>query len=400
MLNIFMLFEGRKDLLIGLSLSVLYLTYYLVEVVKRPLLVCGAGEFRALLASLPLLQARYWPTPWCVEARLQTVLGSVLRSRLLPAVCYRRQLLALADGGTVALDWLEDAAPAPAPVLLLLPGLTGGAQADYARCLALAARRLGARCVVFNQRGLGGLPLTSPRLYCAVSHADLAEVVRAVRAAAPGAPLLAVGVSLGGLILGHYLAEQGERADVAAALIVSSPLDVVQGSACIESWPLNALLSYHMACNLRSTVARHGLGAGAAVRRCRSVREFDAAFTAQHFGFKSVDAYYAAASLHDKLGAVAVPTLCLQAADDPFQPLHVLPLSAAAASRRVALAVPARGGHIGFLEGWWPLGEQYIARLARQYFAALLSRPDLLHAPPAPAAPPADPAPASATHTH
>lgn len=171
-----------------------------------------------------------------------------------------------------------------------------------------------------------------------------------------------------------------------------------------------------MARNLRNTLRAHPpLRAGpwdwAAVERSRSVREFDAAFTTKHFGFGSVEAYYRAATLRDKLARVRVPLLCLCAADDPFQPLDgkspysfilliffrkaiacrrrltravvcaAIPVAEAAASRCVALAVTARGGHIGFLEGWWPTrappDHHYIARLARQYFAALLRRPDL-----------------------
>lgn len=71
--------------------------------------------------------------------------------------------------------------------------------------------------------------MQTPRLYCAVSHADLAEVVGAVRQRTRG-PLLAAGVSLGGLILGHYLAEHGASAAVDAAFVVSSPLDVIKGT--------------------------------------------------------------------------------------------------------------------------------------------------------------------------
>lgn len=55
-----------------------------------PELVCGAGQFRCMLERVPLLSEAYWPTPWCVEARLQTVLGSLLRSRWLPPVTFRR----------------------------------------------------------------------------------------------------------------------------------------------------------------------------------------------------------------------------------------------------------------------------------------------------------------------
>lgn len=70
------------------------------------------------------------------------------------------EVLRLSDGGQVALDWAELDGSQQRPVLLVLPGLTGGAQADYVRCLVAAARELGAHCVVFHNRGLGGLPLT------------------------------------------------------------------------------------------------------------------------------------------------------------------------------------------------------------------------------------------------
>lgn len=360
---------------------------------QRPVLVCGddGDDFRAFLeSSVPLLRQRYWPTPWCVEARLQTVLGSALRSFLLPRVRTVREVLRLSDGGQVALDWIdtpsphgEDVGDPRRPTVLVLPGLTGSAQADYVRCVAAAAAALPARCVVYNNRGLGGLPLSTPRLYCALSHDDLAEVVEALGARAPDAPLFAVGISLGGLILAQYLVQWGARAHIAGALVVSSPLDVERAADAMDE-PINRPLSYHMARQLVRTVRAHPELAPHwdRLESARSVRQFDAMFTAGHFGFKSAEEYYAAATLRGRLGEVVTPLLCLCAADDPFQPRGALP----AAGRRAALAVTARGGHIGFLEGLWPAAaprNQYIARLTEQYFTALLARPDLLHAPPA-----------------
>ncbi|KAG6454742.1 phospholipase ABHD3 [Manduca sexta] len=385
--------EEKKELLVGFSLFILYITYYIVEVVKKPILVCGKAEFREFLQNnVPLLGECYWPTPWCVESRLQTVIGSILRSWLSPTALYRREVLVLSDGGQVALDWIEPEVAEPRAVLLVLPGLTGSVHSDYVRCIATAAQKLKTRCVVFNNRGLGGLPLTTPRLYCAVSHDDLAEVARAVRARCGDAPLLAAGVSLGGLILGHYLAAQGERALVHAALVVSSPLDVIKGTDYMNRLPFNALLSYLLARDMRNTIRSHAPVRGLScdwrrVERAKTVRQFDEAFTAHHFGFDSVEAYYRAATLRDKLEDVRVPLLCLCAGDDPFQPLDAIPMREAERAQFVALAVTARGGHIGFLEGWWPArapSRQYLTRLTEQYFSALLTHPELLHNAPAP----------------
>jgi abhydrolase domain-containing protein 1/3 len=57
------------------------------------------------------------------------------------------------------------------------------------------------------------------------------------------------------------------------------------------------------------------------VLKSKTIKEFDSRFTSIHFGYGSVDNYYAEATLHNKLHRINVPTLCLSAADDPFQPL-------------------------------------------------------------------------------
>lgn len=74
---------------------------------------------------------------------------------------FYREVLALKDGGQIALDWLD---PAPGclsetPVVVILPGLTGNSQAEYIKGLALAVNRAGLRAVIFNNRGIGGIEL-------------------------------------------------------------------------------------------------------------------------------------------------------------------------------------------------------------------------------------------------
>lgn len=56
-------------------------------------------------------------------------------------------------------------------------------------------------------------------------------------------------------------------------------------------------------------------------RQSQTIREIDSHFTTKQFGYKSIDEYYRDATLDDKLHLIEVPTLCLSAADDPFQPL-------------------------------------------------------------------------------
>lgn len=113
-----------------------------------------------------------------------------------------REILKLKDGGEVALDWLDEGCSEDSPIIIILPGLTGESQAEYVKFLVMAANQTGMRTVVFNNRGLGGLPLRTPRLYCAANTEDLAEVVNHVHNKFPNVKKAAAGVSMGGLILG------------------------------------------------------------------------------------------------------------------------------------------------------------------------------------------------------
>ena len=105
----------------------------------------------------------------------------------------------------VALDWIspDEEVGDDAPIILFLPGLTGESQSEYIKSFVNIARwRLNARSVVFNFRGRGGHGLKTPRTYCASNSEDLASVVNHIHDTYPDAPVLALGVSLGGIILG------------------------------------------------------------------------------------------------------------------------------------------------------------------------------------------------------
>nr|CAD7438023.1 unnamed protein product [Timema bartmani] len=263
------------------------------------------------------------------------------------------EILRLNDGGEVGLDWLEDNCSSDAPVIIILPGLTGASQAEYVKCLTLAANQIGIRIVVFNNRGLGGLILKTPRIYCAANSEDLEEVIKHVHSRNPNVKIGAIGISMGGLILGNYLASKqiATRKFLTAAMLISVPWNVFKGTESIEKPIFNLLLNKHLS---------------------RTIREFDATFTVKQFGFKDIDDYYTQATMHEKLHLIKIPLLCLNAADDPFQPFDAVPLEAARISKFVAIMMTARGGHIGFLEGIWPLvRDQYISRVFAQYFGAV-----------------------------
>ncbi|XP_069703018.1 phospholipase ABHD3-like [Periplaneta americana] len=364
-----------------------FFTYYLFEVVKQPVLVCADGKFKDFLSKhVPALQEKYWPSLWCFEARFHTAFASLLRS-IQRDIKYKREILNMSDGGHVGLDWLETGCPDGAPIMLILPGLTGDSQSSYVKVLATAANRMKLRVVVFNYRGLGGMSLKTPRTYNASNPEDLSYVVNHVKSQNPGSVLVASGISMGGLLLSKYFSTQQSVPEkpVLAGMVISPPWNVLKAMDNLEKPGLNFFLNRYLASGFMDYRSRHensleGPWDMQEILKSKTVRDFDSSYTAKQFGYRDANHYYSDASMHDKLHKIEIPLLSLSAGDDPVQPLAAIPIEEASKSKYVAIAVTTRGGHIGFLEGILPFTyEDYMSRVFTQYFTAILtSGKDLL----------------------
>ncbi|RMD80079.1 MAG: hypothetical protein D6809_02085 [Gammaproteobacteria bacterium] len=95
----------------------------------------------------------------------------------------------------------------------------------------------------------------------------------------------------------------------------------------------------------------------AAWRGARRLADFDQRVTAPLHGFRDAAHYYAAADCRPWLARVRVPTLLVQALDDPFVPREAAEgLGRWLEEGAVRLELLPRGGHVGFVAGspWRP----------------------------------------------
>ena len=89
----------------------------------------------------------------------------------------------------------------------------------------------------------------------------------------------------------------------------------------------------------------------------KSFIPFDDRYTGPMHGFRDAAHYYARCSAKQFLPAVNVPTLVVQAQDDPFLPASCYPIKEAQNNPNLYLEMPRFGGHVGFFSH--PFAKQY-----------------------------------------
>ena len=312
----------------------------------------------------------YRAPPWLPGGNLQTLWAATGARRRRPAASpatdaaqaprFVRERWTTPDGDFIDVDHLHAPVPAAAARhLVLFHGLEGSSGSHYAQAFAAVAQQRGWAFSVPHFRGCGGELNLAPRAYHSGDFEEIGWILQRLRALGP-APLLAVGVSLGGNALLRWTQEAGASAAAVAAAVaaVSSPIDLTAAGRAIDrGW--NRLVYARLFLRTMKPKAlakwqQHpGLFDRDRLAAARTLYEFDDVFTAPLHGFRDTLDYWARASAKPHLARVRIPALVLNARNDPFVPAASLP-GAAHAGRCVTLWQPPHGGHVGFPQGGFP----------------------------------------------
>lgn len=307
------------------------------------------AECSSLFEGMPAYRAPVW----LPGGNLQTIYPAVCLAK--PAVAFRRERWDTPCGQDfIDVDMVDGSRP-DAPCVLLFHGLEGSSGSHYARSLMAAVQARGWHGAVPHFRGCSGEANLAPRFYHSGDAEELDWIIRRLRPRFPG-PFYVAGVSLGGNALLRWLGEQQHGADIVdAAASVSAPLDLAAGGAAL-SRGINRLYTRMFLDTLKpkalAKLARFpGLFDRAALLAAKDLYSFDNVVTAPLHGYRDTDDYWHRASAKHVLHDITVPTLVLNARNDPFLPGKHLPQTASSA---VTLEYPAAGGHVGFPSGSFP----------------------------------------------
>jgi predicted alpha/beta-fold hydrolase len=309
--------------------------------------------------TIPLYKEPYTAPSWLPGGNIQTIYPYF--NKPVQLFSYRRERWELDDGDFIDVDWMDGSINSP--LIVFFHGLEGGSSSHYILSIINDLRNYNWRSAVIHFRGCSGGPNRLSRAYHAGDSSEidwmLKRITSQTQAMNPTQPVYVIGVSLGGNALLKWLGENGEQAKqlVAGAATVSVPLDLAAAGSALDTG-FNQVYTRHFLNSLRYKALEKleqfpGLFDKKALKKCASIYDFDNLVTAPLHGFRDTDDYWHQSSSKPWLAHIKVPTLVINARNDPFMPASVLPAQKEV-SPTVTLEFPEEGGHAGFMQGPFP----------------------------------------------
>ena len=299
------------------------------------------------------------PAWWLRGGHAQTLWASMMRKVRLDT---RRERIELPDGDFADLDWAGDSGP----IVIVLPGLQGDLDSSHARGLMSACVKRGWRAVLLNYRGRGVPNRLAHSYHCGMTY-DLDHLADLLKQREPDTPISVVGYSVGANICLRWLGQcgrDGKTPPIKAAVGISVPFYLGDVARKIENG-FSRIYQKHLLTSLRDDLRlkmeSRNVGLDITLDQLPELttfRKFDERVSAPMNGFANAEDYYTKTRCDAVLQYISVPTLILNARNDPLVPSDLIP-DESDVSDHVTMEISDHGGHLGFVSGRWPWSAKF-----------------------------------------
>jgi len=312
------------------------------------------------------------PRRFLSNGHLQTIVGSFLpRTNPLPEP--ESQLIEVeaatsACGASFVLchcHWQLAEVRSERLTMVIVHGLEGSSSSPYVLGNSSRAWKAGCNVVRMNMRSCGAGEHLSPTINHAGRSEDVATVMAELAHKHFIRSFALVGYSMGGNLVLKLAGELGAAPPpyLKAVVGVSPVMDLVASAAALHQ-PQNRLYESRFLADLLKHF-RHMVELypdryfADGLNKIHTIREFDEQVVARYGGFASADDYHRSVASSNWVQDITVPTLILQALDDPFIRMTPETRAKLLGNCRVRLIETRHGGHCAFLSlepgdaGFW-----------------------------------------------
>ncbi len=314
---------------------------------------------------MPLtVHSPYQRPNWLFSGHLETIYPALFRKVEIQNPV--RERIETPDGDFLDLDWFRSGSHR---LVIVSHGLEGNSTRPYMLGMAREFILKGFDVLNWNFRGCSEEMNRKAIFYHSGATYDLDTVVQHAQEMYEEIHL--VGFSLGGNLTLKYLGEQkSTKPKIKKGVAISVPLDLAKSCEKISTGE-NIIYSKRFLNTLKEKVTLKSksfpseLHVGP-LKNIRTLREFDDIYTGPLHGFSDAAEYYHINSSLQFLDQIEVPTLVLNAQNDPFLSDTCFPVNLAKSLDQVHFEFPKHGGHVGFT-GPFPEKTYYSERRAVEF---------------------------------
>ena len=292
-------------------------------------------------------ETSYKPPFWLINGHFETMYPALLRKISIPLVPNKTRINT-PDDDFFDLNYYDAKST---NTVIVSHGLEGNSSRSYMLGMAKVFYSQGWNVIAWDYRGCNGEVNNSIKSYHSGFTEDLVEVIKF--ADIPGVKTISlVGFSLGGNLTLKYLGDaKSVNQKIKSAVTFSVPLDLHLG--CLQiSKPLNFLYSKRFLITLKQKIKeKAAIFPELQIKHLDEINDlmtFDNYYTAPIHGFRDALDYYHSSSAIFILDKIQIPTLIINALNDPFLPKECYPRHLLKDHKFVHLETPQRGGHVGF----------------------------------------------------
>lgn len=338
------------------ALSAIHYQYQYRTIQKPSLYFKATPENQNIIQQLPALHHKYAVTPWLINRHAQIVYMSLKhRVRSKPLQYDQINECPMPDGAMTEIAWLGYDLPSTHPTIVMLHTVTADTQ-TMSEIVEDIYQQTGWRIALCLRRG----HTTTPRPFTTInimgSVPDFRAQLDYIQACFPQSPLYAVGSSAGTAVLARYLGEVGADTPLRAAFAYCPGYDLNIAFDRVHQfydWYMaNAVKKRFIEPYQQQLQNHRALQTAIQSSRLRDMQKVLFEFS----GFESYDDYLKACNPIDVFANIRIPTMILNAEDDPI--CHIQNayqhLQAIENNPYTILVTTRHGSHCGHYQGLKP----------------------------------------------
>ncbi len=266
---------------------------------------------------------------------------------------YERERIFTPDDDFLDIDWSRSGSN---KLAIISHGLEGSSNSNYVVGMVKMLNRNGWDALAWNYRSCSGEINRQLRFYNSGTIDDLECVVQHTLKNNSYQKIVLIGFSMGGNLTLLYLGQKNGQIDnkIERAVVFSVPCDLEASTNELAKFKNKIFMRRFLTALHQKIKAKMETMPGQIndddFHLIKDFKTYDDRYTAPLHGFKNAEDYWEKCSSNRFIPEIKIPTLIVNARNDPFIADGCYPIEEASSNKNVFLEIPKSGGHVGFIQ--------------------------------------------------